>query len=98
MLGNDLASLAAFGPDYRNDSGAGVSTEDSSDLLVANLEHLGAATAERAAAAGERPWFRAEEDQALARFQQAATDALDEGDSPSAGTGAIGWPRMRSSG
>jgi hypothetical protein len=36
-LGNDQGSLAAVRPDYRNDSGAGVSTEGSSDLLVANL-------------------------------------------------------------
>jgi hypothetical protein len=35
---NDQESLAAVQRDYRNDSGAGVSTEeDSGDLLVANL-------------------------------------------------------------
>src|SRR5438552_4133956 len=33
---NDEGSLAAVRPDYRNGSGAGVSTDNSSDLLVAN--------------------------------------------------------------
>jgi len=32
---NDEGSLAAVRPDYRNGSGAGVSTDNSSDLLVA---------------------------------------------------------------
>ena len=32
---NELASQAAVRPDYRNDSGAGVSAEDLSDLLLA---------------------------------------------------------------
>jgi hypothetical protein len=37
LLRNDQGSLLTVRRDYRNDSGAGVSTEDSSDLLLANL-------------------------------------------------------------
>ena len=43
-------------------------------------------TGRPAAATGERPWFARTEDQALARLQQAATDALDKSDHPRAGT------------
>jgi hypothetical protein len=42
---------------------------------------------------GEQPSFRAEGGPALARFQQAAADALDKCDSPGARTSTIAWPR-----
>jgi hypothetical protein len=47
---------------------------------------------------GSGPGFAPKEDQALARLQRAATDALDKCDSPGAGTGAIASPRFRSRG
>ena len=61
LLFPDMAATRTLSaPDARASTNAGVGPVIISDVLIANLEHLGVATAGPAAATGERPWFRAE--------------------------------------